>query len=302
MVDLTTKIGDLIFKNPVTVASGTFGVKNEYAPYFDCALLGGVITKTVTVKPREGNPMPRICETASGMLNAIGLQNKGVDAFLKEVIPYFRGIHTNLIVNVAGKSAEEFVEAAKPFADEPTVKALELNLSCPNVSGGLDFGKSASEAKKVIQAVRAITKKPLFAKLTPESENVVAIADAVMNAGATGVSLINTLVGMAVNLKERKPALANITGGLSGPAIKPIAMRHVFEIKRKLKIPIIAMGGITTATDALEFLLVGADLISVGTANFINPTVAPEIVKGIEEFLEQEGFKSVGEFRGSIKV
>ena len=176
MVDLTTKVGDLVFKNPVTVASGTFGVKDEYAPYFDYSLLGGVITKTVTVKPRIGNPMPRICETASGMLNAIGLQNKGVDAFFKEVIPYFKGVKTNLIVNVAGKSAEEFVDAAKPFAEEPTVKALELNLSCPNVSGGLDFSKSVLEAQKVIRAVRSITKKPLFAKLTPEAENFLKMA------------------------------------------------------------------------------------------------------------------------------
>jgi len=302
VVDLKTKISDLVFKNPVTVASGTFGVKDEYAPYFDYALLGGVITKTVTVKPRTGNSMPRICETSSGMLNAIGLQNKGVEAFLKEVIPYFKSIDTHLIVNVAGKSAEEFVEAALPFVKEPTVKALELNLSCPNVSGGLDFSKLPAEAKKVVRAVRAITAKPIFAKLTPEADNVVAIAEAVMEAGATGVSLINTLVGMAVNLKERKPALANITGGLSGPAIKPIAMRHVFEVKRKLKIPVIAMGGITTAKDALEFLLVGADLISVGTANFINPTAAPEIVTGIQEFLEKEGVKSIDEFRGTIKV
>ncbi|MBI4431248.1 MAG: dihydroorotate dehydrogenase [Candidatus Omnitrophica bacterium] len=302
MVELTTKIGDLVFKNPVTVASGTFGVKDEFAPYFDYALMGGVITKTVTTKPREGNAMPRICETSAGMLNAIGLQNKGVEAFLKDVIPYFRSIDTHLIVNVAGKSAEEFAEAARPFSGEATVKALELNLSCPNVSGGLDFSKNALEAKKVIRAVRAVTTKLLFAKLTPEAENVVSIAEAVMEAGADGVSLINTLVGMAVNLREKRPSLANITGGLSGPAIKPIAMRHVFEVKRKLRVPVIAMGGITTAKDALEFLLVGADLISVGTANFINPMAAPEIVQGIREYLEKEGVKSVGDFRGTLKL
>lgn len=302
MVNLKTVIGNLTFKNPVTVASGTFGVKDEYAAYFDYSRLGGVITKTVTLKPREGNPMPRICETSSGMLNAIGLQNKGVEAFLKDVIPYFKEIDTHLIVNVAGKSAEEFAETARAFDDQSTVKALELNLSCPNVSGGLDFSKNPREARKVVEAVKKVTSKPLFAKLTPEAEDVVGVAEAAMAGGASGISLINTLVGMAVDIQLRKPSLANITGGLSGPAIKPIALRYVFEVKRALKIPVIAMGGITTAQDALEFLLVGADLISVGTANFINPTAAVEIVEGITKFFEEEGIASVKEFRGSLRV
>lgn len=300
MVDLTTRIGELTFKNPVTVASGTFGVKDEYAPYFDYAKLGGVITKTVTVNPRAGNPMPRICETPSGMLNAIGLQNKGVEDFLKEVIPHFEQIDTNLIVNIAGKSADEFQKAAAAFHGSKTVKALELNLSCPNVAGGLDFSKSRAEAKKVIAAVKQVTHKPLFAKLTPEADDLVGVAGAVMEAGAAGVSLINTLVGMAVDLDARRPVLANITGGLSGPAIKPIALRHVFEVKRTLRIPVIAMGGITTARDALEFLLVGADLVSVGTANFINPTASVEVAEGIERYLGEQGVKSVSEFRGTV--
>ncbi len=301
-IDLTTKIGKLIFKNPVTVASGTFGSKDEYAKFFSYEKLGAVITKTVTRKPRTGNVMPRIWETPSGMLNAIGLQNKGIDDFTQNKIPYFKKIKTHLIVNIAGESVEDFVYLAKRLDPEIGVSALELNLSCPNVEKGLEFCQTPELAGELVSAVKAVTKLPLFSKISPEAHDFLKVAEAIIRAGSDGISAINTIRGMAVDVERMRPRLARIFGGLSGPAIKPVALRYVYELKKNFQIPVIAMGGIVTAQDALEFLIAGADLIAVGTANFINPKASIEIVKGIEDHLKRKKFSSIDEIRGKLQV
>jgi dihydroorotate dehydrogenase (NAD+) catalytic subunit len=283
--DLTTKVGRLTFRNPITVASGTFGVKDEYKPYVDYEKLGAVITKTITVRPRAGNPMPRICETPGGMLNAIGLQNKGLQDFMDHKIPYFAKINTPLIVNIAGETTDDFAEMAKALnREKEVVKAIEINLSCPNVeAGGVSGNKKRGKILDVMKAVKDKTDIFAFAKLSPELGDVCEIASDVIQAGADGLSLINTLKGMAVDIHSRGPRIANITGGLSGPAIKPVALRHVYEIKKSFKIPVIASGGIMNAQDALEFLIVGADLLAVGTASFVNPRATLDILDGILE-------------------
>jgi dihydroorotate dehydrogenase (NAD+) catalytic subunit len=299
---LSLKIKKILFRNPVMVASGTFGMTDEYAPFLDYEKLGGIITKTITLKPRGGNPMPRICETAAGMLNAIGLQNKGIDHFLGEVIPYFRGIRTPLIASIAGETEEEYCELARRLDGEKTVKALEINLSCPNVKKGcLDFQSNPASTRRLLENIRKVTQKLIFTKLSPEAGDAfLGVAENALAGGSDGLSIINTLKGMAVDLKTRRPRLANITGGLSGPAIKPIALRYVHEAKKHFpKTPVIAMGGIMTAKDALEFILVGAELIAVGTANFVNPAASIEIVKGIGRFLREEK-TTLTEFRGSL--
>jgi len=301
-IDLTTKIAGLTFKNPVTVASGTFGTKDEFAKFFSYAKLGAVITKTVTRKPRAGNPMPRICETPSGMLNSIGLQNKGIDEFIDDTIPHFKKINTHLIVNIAGENIEDFAELAKRLDNEKGVSALELNLSCPNVAHGTEFCDEPPMAHDLIKAVKEATKLPVFAKISPEARDFLKLVESLMKAQVDGISAINTIRGMAVDVRTRKPKLARVTGGLSGPAIKPIALRYCHEIKSRFKIPVIAMGGISNAKDALEFIITGADLVAIGSANFVNPTASVDVVKGIEDYLKEIKLKSINEIRGTLKL
>ncbi len=303
-VDLTTKIKNLIFRNPITVASGTFGVKDEYKSFVDYEKLGAIITKTITVRLRVGNPMPRICETAGGMLNAIGLQNKGLEDFLENKIPHFSKVNTPLIVNIAGETTDDFRELACALdKQKKVVKALELNLSCPNVEqGGAGFMRKKERILDVMKSVRDNTDLPLIAKLSPELGDVIEIAGLVIKAGADALSLINTLKGMAVDIERRRSRIANITGGLSGPAIKPVALRYVYEVKKNYKIPVIASGGICTAEDALEFLIVGADLLAIGTANFVNPSATIMILKGIEDYCRNKGINHIDELRGSFHV
>ncbi len=295
---LECTVAGIRFRNPVTVASGTFGVSDEYAPYVDYERLGGIITKTITLKPRPGNPMPRIAETPGGMLNSIGLQNKGLAEFIEKKIPYFEKVRTNLIVNIAGKSVEEFKILARALNPYKVVKALEINLSCPNVAGGLDFSLDARCAAEVTRAVRRSSKKPFFAKLSPEASNLPKIARAVERAGADGVSLINTIRGMAIDVKTRKPKLARLMGGLSGPAIRPIAVRCVWEARQAIRIPILAMGGIMNAEDALEFFMAGADLVSIGTANFVDPRASLKVVDGLERYAREQKLKSLRDLHG----
>ena len=302
-VDLTTRIKDLILKNPITVASGTFGTTDEYAGYVDPRKLGAIITKTITVKPRAGNPMPRICETSAGMLNAIGLQNKGLEDFIEHKIPYFKKLGVPLIVSIAGESAEEFGKLAKAFDGvKGVVKALEVNLSCPNVeTGGVNFMKKQERILDAVKAVRDQTGLLIFAKISPELGDVLEIAGKVIGQGVDGISLINTLRGMAVDFRTRSSRIAKDFGGLSGPAIKPVALRYVYQVKKEFRIPVIASGGISNAQDALEFLIVGADLLAVGTANFVEPQATLHILKGIEEFCRKEKILRLGDLRGSYR-
>ena len=302
-IDLTTRIKSLTLKNPVTVASGTFGTTDEYYGYVDPKKLGAIITKTITVKPRAGNPMPRICETSSGMLNAIGLQNKGLEDFLEHKIPYFKKLGVPLIVSIAGETTEEFAALAKAFeAHRGVVSALEINLSCPNVeAGGVNFMKKQERILEAVKAVRDGTGLLTFAKLSPELGDVPAIAGEILKQGIDGLSLINTLRGMAVDIRSRRSRLAKDFGGLSGPAIKPVALRYVYQLKKEFGVPIIASGGISNVKDALEFLIVGADLLAVGTANFVEPAATLEILKGIEVFCRKEKLGNLNELRGSYK-
>lgn len=302
-VNLTTRIKDLLLKNPVTVASGTFGTTDEYAGYVDFKKLGAIITKTITVKPRAGNPMPRICETSSGMLNAIGLQNKGLEDFIEHKIPYFKKLGVPLIVSIAGESAKEFGKLAGTFDEmKDVVKALEVNLSCPNVeTGGVNFMKKRERILNVMKAVRDQTGLLVFAKISPELGDVLEIAGKVIRQGADGISLINTLRGMAVDLRTRSSRIVKDFGGLSGPAIKPVALRYVYQVKKEFRVPVIASGGISNAQDALEFLIVGADLLAIGTANFVEPQATLHILKGIEEFCHAEKIKSLKELRGCYR-
>lgn len=302
--NLTTTVGPLKFQNPVTVASGTFGVKDEYARFVDYKKLGAVIAKTITLHARPGNPMPRICETSAGMLNAIGLQNKGVQDFIKNKLPYFEKKRIPLIVNIAGETTEEFSKLARALdRHRGVITALELNLSCPNVEkGGVCAIREQKLITKTIQAVRKETKQFIFAKLSPELGDVTEIAKEAVGAGANGLSLINTLRGMAINIYSKKPKIYAGTGGLSGPAIRPIALRYVYEVKRGLpKIPIIASGGITTWEDAIEFLIAGADLLAVGTANFVNPRATLDILEGIESFCQKQKIKTLNQLRGTLE-
>ncbi len=303
MVDLTTRIGPLRFKNPITVASGTFGVKEEYSRFVDYKRLGAVIAKTITLHPRGGNPMPRICETPAGMLNAIGLQNKGLHEFVQNKIPHFRKHGIPLIVNIAGESTEEFRGLAKELnRHRQSITALELNLSCPNIEkGGVRAIREGKLITKTIRAVRKATRLFLFAKLSPELGDVVETAHEAVRAGADGLSLINTIRGMAIGIDSKRPRLWAVTGGLSGPAIRPIALRYVYEVKKSLpKVPVIASGGITTWEDAVEFLIAGADLLAVGTANFVNPRATLDILEGLETYCRKYHIHSLGELRGSL--
>ncbi len=301
--DLTTHIKSLTLKNPITVASGTFGTTDEYSGYVDPKKLGAIITKTITVKPRAGNPMPRICETSAGMLNAIGLQNKGLEDFLEHKIPYFKKLGVPLIVSIAGETTAEFTELAKAFeAHRDVVSALEINLSCPNVEGGgVNFMKKQERILEAVKSVREGTGLLTFAKLSPELGDVSAIAGTILKQGIDGLSLINTLRGMSVDIRSRRSKLAKDFGGLSGPAIKPVALRYVYQLKKEFGVPVIASGGISNVKDALEFLIVGADLLAVGTANFVEPGATQAIIDGLAAFCRKEGLRNIGGLRGSYK-
>jgi len=304
-VNLTSRIAGLVFKNPVTVASGTFGTKGEFSDCVDYAKLGAVITKTITVNPRKGNPMPRICETPSGMLNAIGLQNKGLQDFLETKIPYFAGIKTPLIVNIAGEEDQDFKTLTRALhRHKKVVRALELNLSCPNVeAGGVSFMRKRKKIDRIVRTVKNETDLPVIAKLSPELGDVIEIAGLVAASGGNAVSLINTLKGLSIDIRTRRPRLANITGGLSGPAIRPVALRYVYEVKRRYpQLPVIASGGILTAADALEFLIAGAELVALGTANFVNPSATLDVLDGIRSFCQEQKIDSLDDLRGSLQL
>lgn len=303
MAKLEVNIGSLRLKNPVLTASGTFGYGLEFADFIDLNALGGFIVKGTTLHPRQGNDYPRMVETASGMLNCVGLQNKGVDYFCDVIYPQLSGFDTNVIVNVSGSSPDEYAECAARIARLERVPAIELNISCPNVKdGGMAFGVTVSGAASVVRAVRKAYPKTLIVKLSPNVTDIVEIAKAVEGEGADCVSLINTLMGMAIDIERRRPMLSISTGGLSGPAVKPVALRMVWQVARAVNIPVIGLGGIMNARDAIEFLMAGATAIQVGTANFIDPSVTVKIVKGIDEWLEAHGCKSVDEIIGALNV
>ncbi|NVN95214.1 MAG: dihydroorotate dehydrogenase [Bacteroidetes bacterium] len=301
MPNLSVKIKDLILKNPVMTASGTFGYGEEFADFFDISDLGGIIVKGTTGSKREGNAYPRMVETPSGMLNAVGLQNKGVDAFISDIYPRIKDIDTHIIVNVSGSTIDEYVMVASKLNELDAIPAIELNISCPNVKeGGMAFGTSCPSAIAVCEAVRKAYHKTLIVKLSPNVTNITEMALAVESAGADAVSLINTLLGMAVDAEKRKPVLSTITGGLSGPAIKPVALRMVWQVAKAVKIPVIGLGGIMTATDAIEFMLAGATAVQIGTANFIDPAVCAKIIKGMEDYLIRHKIDDVNELIGVI--
>lgn len=296
-------IGGIQMRNPVMTASGTFGYGSEYVDFVDLNRLGAVVVKGVTSIPWPGNPMQRIMETPSGMLNAIGLQNVGVDGFISEKLPYLRDFDVPVIVNVCGKTVEEYLIVIQKLNAADGVAGVELNISCPNLDcGGMSFGVDATLAHQLVKEVRAITHLPLLVKLSPNVTDITVIARAVEDAGANALSAINTLLGMAINAETRTPELANVTGGLSGPAIKPVALRLVWEVYKSVSIPIVGMGGIMNATDAVEFFIAGASAVAVGTANFVNPHASIEVVKGIRDYLQKADMKSVKELVGSLKV
>lgn len=301
MVNLDISIGDLRFKNPVLTASGTFGNGSEFDDFFDVSRLGGIILKGTTLENREGNPYPRMAETASGMLNAVGLQNKGIEYFEKSIYPKISSYSTNVIANINGSYIDDYVALAERINKLDKICAIELNISCPNVKmGGMAFGTNLLSAREVTREVRKAYSKKLIVKLSPNVTNIVEFAQAVEEEGADSVSLINTLLGMAIDAGKMKPSLSTITGGLSGPAIKPVALRMVWQVAKAVKIPVIGIGGIMTASDAIEFLLAGASAIQVGTASFIDPKASIKILEGIEKYLEKKGFSSVREIIGYI--
>lgn len=302
MVQLNTKIGSLELKNPVMTASGTFGYGTEYADFMDISRLGAIIVKGTTLNPRQGNPYPRMAETPSGMLNAVGLQNKGVDYFVDHIYPEVRKIQTNIIVNVSGSCIDDYVQTAGIINTLDDIPAIELNISCPNVKqGGMAFGVNPESAAQVVAAVRKAYDKTLIVKLSPNVTDITEIARAVEGAGADSVSLINTMLGMAIDAEKRKPILSTVTGGMSGPAVKPVALRMVWQTAKAVKIPVIGLGGICSATDAVEFLLAGASAVQIGTANFIDPSISEKVIDGIEEYLNRHGFTSVQEIIGALE-
>ena len=288
MANLSVNINGLEMTNPVMTASGTFGYGREFEDFVNLEQIGGIIVKGTTLNKREGNPYPRMAETPSGMLNAVGLQNKGVEYFIKNIYPQIKDIRTNMIVNVSGSDVESYVKTAEAINELEKIPAIELNISCPNVKqGGMAFGVSAHGASEVVKAVREVYKKTLIVKLSPNVTDITEIARAVEGAGADSVSLINTLLGMAIDSEKRRPLLSTITGGLSGAAVKPIALRMVWQVSKAVKIPVIGLGGIMNARDAIEFLLAGATAIQIGTANFIDPAVTVKVVNGINEYLDR---------------
>ena len=302
MADLRVNIGRLSLKNPVMTASGTFGYGLEFQDFVPLDGLGGIIVKGTTLHPREGNDYPRMAETASGMLNCVGLQNKGVDYFCEHIYPQVKDIDTNIIVNVSGSAPDDYAECAARIDALEKIPAIELNISCPNVKqGGMAFGTSVKGAASVVKAVRERYGKTLIVKLSPNVTDIAEIARACEAEGADAVSLINTLMGMAIDIEKRRPVLSIATGGLSGPAVKPVALRMVWQVARAVKIPVVGLGGIMTAEDAIEFLMAGATAIEIGTANFIDPTVTIKVRDGINDWLEQHGCRSIQEIIGSIE-
>lgn len=301
MADLSVRINRLKLKNPVMTASGTFGYGLEYADFVSLDQIGGIIVKGTTLQPREGNDYPRMAETTSGMLNCVGLQNKGVDYFCEHIYPQIKDIDTNMIVNVSGSSPENYAECAARIDKLDKIPAIELNISCPNVKqGGMAFGTTCSGAASVVKAVRQCYNKTLIVKLSPNVTNIAEIAKACEAEGADSVSLINTLMGMAIDIEKRQPMLSIATGGLSGPAVKPVAVRMVWQVAKAVKIPVIGLGGICNAADAIEFMMAGATAIQIGTANFIDPTVTIKVRDGINEWLDRHGCSSVSEIIGAL--
>lgn len=298
--NLAVTIAGIPLKNPVMTASGTFGYGNEFTPFFDLNALGAIIVKTVTMYPRRGNAPPRIAETPAGMLNSIGLQNVGIDAFRRQKLPFLRTLATPLFVNIAGKSVEEFADLAKRLSDAEGVAGIELNISCPNVAGGLDFGNDPRLTYEVVRTVRQTTTLPIIPKLSPNVTDITVIARAAVDGGADALSLINTIVAMAIDIRTRKPKLPGNTGGLSGPAIRPIAVRMVWEVAQVVNVPLIGIGGIMTGEDAIEFLLAGASAVQVGTANFLNPLAPTKVLAGIEAYLIRHGLRSVAPLIGAV--
>ena len=293
----------LTIKNPVMTASGTFGYGLEYGDFIDLNRLGGVLVKGTTLHPRQGNPYPRMAETPSGMLNAVGLQNKGVDYFCEHIYPTISGYDTAMIVNVSGSQVEDYIETAEKINALEGIPAIELNISCPNVKeGGMAFGVTCAGAASVVRAVRAVYDKTLIVKLSPNVTDITEIARAVEAEGADSISMINTLLGMAIDAEKRRPVLSTITGGLSGPAVKPIALRMVWQTAQVVKVPIIGMGGISSAKDAIEFLLAGASAVEVGTYNFVDPSVTTQIVDGIEDYMHRHGFTDVQDLIGALQI
>ncbi|RNC65350.1 dihydroorotate dehydrogenase [Proteiniphilum sp. X52] len=303
MTGLEVYIGDLRLKNPVMTASGTFGYGTEYADFIDLGRLGGIFVKGTTLAPRQGNDYPRMAETASGMLNAVGLQNKGVDYFVEHLYPVIKDYDTHMIVNVSGSTVEDYVACAEKLADLDKMPAIELNISCPNVKeGGMAFGTSCQSAAQVTREVRKVFPKTLIVKLSPNVTDVTEIARGVEDEGADAVSLVNTFLGMAIDVESRRPKLSTITGGLSGPCIKPIAVRMVWEVFHAVKIPVIGMGGICNWQDAIEFILAGATAVQVGTYNFIDPTASVKMVEGIHDYLARHHIASVKDIVGKMIV
>ncbi len=301
MANLSTRIHNLTLKNPVLTASGTFGYGEEFADFIDLAQLGGIIVKGTTGEKRQGNPYPRMAETPAGMLNAVGLQNIGVEAFCSEVYPRIKELDTNIMVNVSGSSIEEYCRVAEAIDSLERIPAIELNISCPNVKkGGMGFGTNPDMAAQVVNAVRRVYHKTLIVKLTPNVTSVVDIAKAVEQAGADSVSLINTLLGMAIDVERQRPCLSTITGGLSGPCVKPVAVRMVWQVAHAVQIPVIGLGGITTAADALEFLMAGAKAVEVGTANFIDPAVTVKIIDGLQDYCLRHHIDDINDIIGII--
>ena len=303
MGSLRVNIAGMVFKNPVTTASGTFGYGEEFSDFFDPGELGGIFIKAVTGKNRDGNAYPRMAETTGGMLNSVGLQNKGVDHFCREIYPRISHFNTHLIVNVSGSTLEEYVEVAEKIDTLEKIPAIELNISCPNVkSGGMAFGTSPASAREVTEAVRKVYHKTLMVKLSPNVTSITEIARAVADGGADVLTLINTLLGMAIDVKRRRPVLSTVTGGLSGPAIKPVALRMVWQVHKAVRLPIIGLGGIMNTNDAIEFLLAGASAIQVGTANFTDPLASIKIVRGLADYLEQHGIDSIEALIGVLQT
>jgi dihydroorotate dehydrogenase (NAD+) catalytic subunit len=303
MDKLSVNIGKLHLKNPVMTASGTFGYGKEYSDFFDLSRIGGIFVKGTTIRERQGNDYPRMAETPSGMLNAVGLQNRGVDHFATNIYPEIKNIDTHIIVNVSGSTIEDYVECTGKLANLDKIPAIELNISCPNVKeGGMAFGTSACSAANVTKAVRKVWNKTLIVKLSPNVTDITEIAKAVEGEGADSVSLINTLLGMAVDINKKRPVLSTVTGGLSGPCIKPVALRMVWQVYNAVKIPVIGMGGISCWQDAVEFILAGSSAIQIGTHNFIDPAISVKVVDGISEYLDKNNLASVSELTGALQV
>ncbi len=300
MTQLAVQLNRLKLVNPILVASGTFGYAREMAAYVDFSRLGGIIPKTITAEPRRGNPPPRTVETPSGMLNSIGLDNDGIDYFIESHVPYLTSLGTSIIANIAGRNVDEFVQMASRLGDVEGLAALELNISCPNVSGGVDFGTNPEMAANVVSSVRGACDLPIIAKLTPNVTSIVAIAQAAADAGADAVSLVNTFLGMAIDWRKRRPVLGNKLGGLSGPAIKPLALRCVYQVAQGVKVPIIGVGGIGTIDDVMEFLVAGASAVQIGTANFYNPGVSERLVDEIADCLTELNCDTIADLIGSL--